>query len=220
MTNHVSSSARSRLPVGGILVAILAALMFATALPAAVLARDDGPIDQSTLQPPLNSNFSYTCVRERDQGIRCQGTWNPTYHNEPSGLTCGDKDIYVSGGGHEVLTRWHTPDGKALRTFVTLRYDETYSLSPTGAGRVATNHAKWIRTYTYPVPGVLEKRIFTEIGRLFYLTDDRGRVVWVDQGVIRWVPGQEFETIDWSAGRLDGYDDFDAALARLCRALS
>ena len=220
MTSYLSIRGNSGRRLGGILATILTAMLLTTALPAAVLARDDGPIDQSTLQPPLNPNFTYTCVRERDQGIRCQGTWNPTYQNEPSGLTCGDQDIYVSGGGHEVLTRWHTPDGKALRTFVTLRYDETYSLSPTGGGRVATNHAKWIRTYTYPVPGVLEKRIFTEIGRLFYLTDDHGRVVWVDQGVIRWVPGEEFQTIDWSAGRLDGYNDFDAALARLCRALS
>lgn len=219
MTNVLSVPTGSRRPLEAILVMILVPLMFTTALPATVLARDDGAIDQSTLQPPLNPNFTYTCVRERDQGIRCQGTWDPTYRNEPSGLTCGDKDIYVSGGGHEVLTRWHTPVGNALRTFVTLRYDETYSLSPTGGGRIATNHAKWIRTYTYPAPGVLEKRIFTEIGRMFYVTDDHGRVVWVDQGVIRWVPGHEFETIDWSAGRLDGYDDFDAALARLCRAL-
>lgn len=197
-----------------------ALILLMAVLPSAVLAGGGGAIDQSTLQPPLNPNFTYTCVRQRDQGIRCTGTWDPTYQNEPTGLTCGDKDVYVSGGGHEVLTRWHTPDGKALRTFVTLRYDETFSLSPTGGGRIATNHAKWIRTYKYPEPGVLETRIFTEIGRMFYVTDDRGRAIWVDRGVIRWVPGEEFETIAWSAGRLDTDNDFDAALARLCRALS
>lgn len=220
MTSDLSIRASSRRRRGAFLVAMLAAMLFTTALPAATLARDNGPIDQGALQPPLNPNFTYTCVRERDHEIRCRGTWDPTYRNEPTGWTCGDRDVYVTGGGHEVLTRWHTPDGKALRTFVTLRYDETFSLSPTGGGRIATNHARWIRTYTYPEPGVLAKRVFTEIGRMFYVTDDRGHAVWVEQGVIRWVPGQEFEAIDWSAGRLDGYDDFDAALARLCHALS
>ena len=98
MTNGLSRRAGSRHNLAGILLVGVAALLLAPALPSAALARDDGPIDQSTLQPPLNPNFTYTCVRERDREIRCSGTWDPTYQNEPSGLSCGDKDLRVRWG--------------------------------------------------------------------------------------------------------------------------
>ena len=121
------------------------------------------PVDQGSLQPPLNPQFTYTCVREHG-GITCRGTFDPTYENEPIGLFCDGREIYVTGGGHERLTRWHLADGRATRTIATLDYEDHYSLSPAGGGRTAIGIGHWVRAYTYPNPGDRATRVFTELG--------------------------------------------------------
>ena len=98
------------------------------------------PVDQSTLQPPLNPQFTYKCWREHG-GITCSGTFDPTYENEPIGIFCDGHEVYITGGGHERLTRWHLADGRATRTIATLDYEDHYTLSPTGGGRKRTGSA-------------------------------------------------------------------------------
>ena len=177
------------------------------------------PVDQGSLQPPLNPQFTYECVREHG-GITCRGTFDPTYENEPIGLFCDGREVYVTGGGHERLTRWHLADGRATRTVVTLDYEDHYSLSPDGGGRTAIGIGHWVRAYTYPNPGDKATRVFTELGLMQKIRDDKRHVVWLDEGVIRYEPGHEFETPAWTIGRIDTWNDPAGAEARLCAALT
>ncbi len=203
------------------MIAIALTLMLMGAMGAASVqaSSPQPPVDQSTLQPPLNPQFTYTCVREHG-GIVCRGTYDPTYENEPIGLFCDGREIYDTGGGHERLTRWHLADGRATRTLVTLDYEDHYTLSPTGDGRTANGVGHWIRAYTYPNPGDKATRVFTELGLMQKIRDDQKHVFWLDEGVIRYVPGHEFETPAWTIGRIDSWNDSAGAEARLCAALT
>jgi hypothetical protein len=202
-------------------IAIVFSLVLLGAAGAApALAGTPPPVDQSTLQPPLNPNFTYTCMRNHG-GIVCRGTYDPTYVNEPTGILCGSNEVYVTGGGHETLTRWHLADGRATRTVATLDYPkDLYTLSPTGGGRKAIGSGDWLRLYSYPNPGDKATRIFTEVGTMQRIADDGGHVFWLDRGVIRYVPGHEFETPAWTRGRIDSWNDSAGAEARLCAALT
>jgi hypothetical protein len=201
-------------------ITVALAMMLLSSLGAvSVRAGAPGPVDQSTLQPPLNPNFTYTCVRD-DGGIICRGTYDPTYVNEPIGIFCDGREVHVTGGGHETLTRWHLPDGRATRTIASLHYVDRYSLSPTGGGRVAAGTGDWLRLYTYPNPGDKATRTFAEVGTMQRIADDTGHVFWLDRGVIRYVPGHEFETPASTRGRIDSWNDSAGAEARLCAALS
>ena len=202
-----------------VITVVLALMLLSATGVVSVQAAAPAPVDQSSLQPPLNPNFTYTCVREHD-GIVCRGTYDPTYVNEPIGIFCDGREVYVTGGGHETLTRWHLADGRATRTVATLDYPrDVYTLSPMGGGRTAIGSGDWLRLYTYPNPGDKSTRIFTEVGTMQRIADERGHVFWLDRGVIRYVPGHEFETPAWTRGRIDSWNDSAGAEARLCTAL-
>jgi hypothetical protein len=173
-------------------------------------------VDQATLQPPLNPNFTYRCFREGD-GILCQGIFDSAWTSEDTGLTCGSEPILTTGSGHERLQRWHLADGRAYKTIGQLHYDETWTLPSTG--RTVELRGDWNRHYTYLVPGVRAQRVLTEVGSSFKITAPGVGLVAHDVGLIRFAPGEEFETPVLMHGPHDTWQDFDGVLDRVCAVL-
>lgn len=174
-------------------------------------------VDQSTLQPPLNPNFSYRCFASGD-AILCQGTFDPAWSNEDTGLTCAGHIIYTTGAGHERLSRWHLADGRAIRTIVQLHYDEVWSLSPTGSGPTVQVQGDWNRHYTYPSPGDRGSRVLTEVGSSWRVSAAGEGVIAHDSGLIQYAPGLEFEEAVIVHGPKDS-TDFDGVVVTICEVL-
>ena len=87
-------------------------------LPAAQAA-PAGTVDPALMAPTLNPDFApYTCW-EAGSGIVCTGTSEVSYA-EPFGLQCDGQAVWISGVGTSTITRWHTADGRATRTQVSL----------------------------------------------------------------------------------------------------
>jgi hypothetical protein len=176
-------------------------------------------VDQGALQPPLNQQFTYRCFAN-GPGILCQGTYDPSWTNDDTGLTCDGQPIYTTGGGHERLTRWHDADGRALHTAVQLRYEEAWSLSPEGAGPTVTLRGDWNRLYDYPVPGSLQDRVLTEVGSSWIATAAGSGVIAHDAGLITYLPGRDFDEASVLRGPKDFWGNFDAAISDICLVLA
>lgn len=176
-------------------------------------------VDPATLQPPLNPNFAPWSCWEAGTGTTCQGSMHSEYH-ELTGLECGGQEVWVQGYGDERMTRWHTADGLATKTQVTLSYPaDVYSLSSTGDGPSVTLRGHWQRHYTYPVPGDRDSRVMREIGAIF-LVNVRGQgMVLQDTGVVTFAPGGEFEAIDTMHGIHEAWADDAAFDEMLCDQL-
>ena len=182
-------------------VAALASLSFGT-MPA--VAGQPQQVDPSTLQPALNPNFDWSCY-EAGKGITCKGTFEPSY-NEPIGLICDGKEVWIQGAGREFMTRWHTADGLATKTVVHLDYPaDVFSFTEDGSGPSVTIRGHFNRHYVYPDPGVLATRVLTEVGAI-YLVNEKGRGITLhDTGRVTFTPGQDFEEIDSMSGVHDAY---------------
>jgi len=180
-------------------------------------------VDPATVTPALNPEFApWTCV-EVGQGITCDGVFEPSY-SEPIGLQCDGREVWLTGEGREVATRWHTAEGLATRTSVRLEYPgDVFSFDPAEEG--AADGAELVvsgrfhRSYTYPVPGDLASRVLTERG-LIYLGKVDGRVVFIDAGSVEFAPGQDFEVITEMRGRHDVYEDPGLIDRVICETLT
>ena len=187
--------------LAGIAAAALASLSFGT-MPA--VAGQPQQVDPSTLQPALNPNFDWSCY-EAGSGITCKGTFEPSY-NEPIGLFCDGKEVWIQGAGREFMTRWHTADGLATKTVVHLDYPgDVFSFTEDGTGPSVTIRGHFNRHYVYPDPGVLATRVLTEVGAI-YLVNEKGRGITLhDTGRVTFKPGQDFQEIDSMSGVHDAY---------------
>jgi hypothetical protein len=158
---------------GTVLTAILALALALAPAPAA-MAAPPRTVDRSTLTPPLNPDFTWTCF-DTGAGPICQGTYDDAWQDEDIGWDCDGQPIYTSGSGVERMTRWHLPDGRATKTVVNLRYRETLSLSTSGGGPVVHLRAAWNRHYDYLVPGDRSTRVLTEPGAWWLVAGHRTR---------------------------------------------
>jgi hypothetical protein len=176
-------------------------------------------VDQSTLQPALNPNFTWSCYRA-GQGIICKGTLEESYH-EPFGLFCDGQEVWIQGTGREFMTRWHTADGLATKTIVHLDYPgDVFSLAEDGSGPTLTIRGHWNRHYDYPDPGVRETRVLTEVGAI-YLSNAKGQgATFRDVGRVRFMPGADYEEIDIMRGVHDFYSDPERVDQLICEALT
>jgi hypothetical protein len=212
---HLASAAR---------LAVLACLALVV-LVAAPAATSNSPrqVDPLTMTPALNPDFAPWSCWEAGTGITCQGEYNPTYNENIGPLCGGTQDVWISGSGHERMTRWHTADGLATKTRVHLSYPaDTFSLSETGDGPTFVISGQWNRHYEYPIPGDRASRVFTERG-LIYLGRANGQQVFHDSGTVTFAPDEEFETITVLHGLHDfygAYPDQDLAIdSAICAAL-
>jgi hypothetical protein len=203
---------------GTVLTAILALALALAPAPAA-MAAPPRTVDRSTLTPPLNPDFTWTCF-DTGAGPICQGTYDDAWQDEDIGWDCDGQPIYTSGSGVERMTRWHLPDGRATKTVVNLRYRETLSLSTSGGGPVVHLRAAWNRHYDYLVPGDRSTRVLTEPGAWWLATAPGHGIVFQDTGLIRWLPGAEYEELDVLRGPHDSLTDEEGALAAVCAVLT
>lgn len=193
----------------------------AAAIAAPVSASSPHQVDPATVKPALNPDFAPWNCFESGQGITCQGSFQPTYANEPIGLQCDGQDVYISGAGREFITRWHTADGLATKTVVHLDYPaDVFSLSPTGAGPSVTVRGHFNRHYVYLVPGDRTSRVMTEVGAIYLVNVPGQGIVVHDTGPVTFAPGQEFEVITSQHGVHDVYDDPSSIDAVICDALT
>jgi hypothetical protein len=197
--------------------AVLTALLVMTLAPAA-MASPPRTVDPTTLTPPLNPNFTWTCF-DTGAGPVCRGTYEDAYEHEDIGQDCDGQPIYLSGSGVERMTRWHLPDGRATKTVVNLRYRETLSLSTSGEGPVVNVRGSWNRHYDYLVPGDRSTRVLTEPGAEWLATAPGHGLVFKDTGLIRWLPGAEYEEVDVVRGQRDMFTDPAGAWAAVCAVL-
>lgn len=202
--------------------ATIAALAIASMALLAPQAEAKSPrqLDPAAMTPPLNPNFTWSCF-EAGSGQICQGSNEPSYTNEQTDLSCDGRPAFVTGSGREFMTRWHDSEGRATRTSVHLDYPgDVFTLSPVGSGPTLTVRGHWNRHYTYAVPGDLSSRTLTETGAV-YLANTRGGGIQVQStGYLRWVQGEDYESIDEVHGpheEVAGFADFDDAV---CAAIT
>jgi hypothetical protein len=194
-----------------------AAVMAATATAA---AKSPHELDPLSMTPPLNPNFTWTCF-ETGGGATCQGTWEQSYANEPIDMECDGRPVYVTGTGSERMTRWHDAQLRATKTIVNLSYPaDRLTLSPTGDGPSLLVRGHWERHYRYGIPGDLASRVLTELGAVYIATAPGRGVVVQDVGLVRFLPGQDFEGIAEMHGQHDLYSDFDAVEQAVCDVLT
>jgi hypothetical protein len=92
---------------GTVLTAILA---LALALAPAAIAAPPRTVDPSTLTPPLNPDFTWTCF-DTGAGPICQGTYDDAWQDEDIGWDCDGQPIYTTG----LWRRAHDPMAPARR---------------------------------------------------------------------------------------------------------
>ncbi len=202
---------------------VAAGVLAATALLPSTAAGAANPhqVDPALMVPTLNPNFAPWSCWEAGSGITCQGSADPSY-SEPIGLYCDGQEVYVTGTGHERMTRWHTADGLATKTVVHLDYPgDVFSLSPTGDGPSLTISGHFNRHYVYAVPGDLASRTLTEVGAIYLAhSPGGGSLVLQDTGRVTFAPGADFEVVASSGGVHDAYSDPTAIDRVICDALT
>ena len=170
-------------------------VLAATALLPAAAAEAKPPhqVDPATLAPALNPDFAPWSCWEAGSGITCQGTAESSFANEPTGLQCDGQEVYITGGGTDRMTRWHTADGLATKTVIHADYPgDVFSLSPTGDGPSLTIYGHFNRHYVYAVPGDLASRTLTEVGAIYLAhAVGGGRLVLQDTGRVTFEPGAD-----------------------------
>ncbi|HET8948909.1 MAG TPA: hypothetical protein VFN44_00315 [Solirubrobacteraceae bacterium] len=194
-----------------------AAVMAATATAA---ANSPNELDPQLMTPPPGPGFTWTCF-ETGAGATCQGTSESSYANEPIDMECDGHPVYVTGTGRERATRWHDAEYRATKTFSQHDFPgDRFSLSPTGDGPSLVVKGHWTRHYTYGIPGDRSTRVLTENGAVYVATMPGQGVLFHDVGLIRFLPGQDFEGIAEMHGPHDLYSDFDAVERAVCDVLT
>ena len=198
----------------------VAAASVALLLAGSSVAQASSPheVDPLTMTPALNPNFTWTCFTA-GSGITCQGTWDRAYANEQMDFECDGRPVYMTGGGRELMTRWHTADGLATKTIVHLDYPGNHlTLSPIGAGPEVVISGHWNRHYTYATPGDPSSRTLTEVGNVYTVTDGTRRL-FHSSGYLRWMPGDDFNAVDVVHGPHEVEADYAAFDAAVCEVI-
>lgn len=173
------------------------------------------PVDPTTITPPLNPSFTWTCQRVGDKTL-CEGERHDAWDALNTGIPCGGGFIYSTGTDERTLRRWGDAEGRALHTQGHARIRETLSLSPDMSGRTASAIGQFNDRYRYPVPGDIDSRVQTISGIDVRVTVRGSGVVMKDVGV------KSFDIDDnllFAHGQHDILDGFDEAFAKVCAAL-
>ena len=126
--------------------------------------------------------------------------------------------MWISGSGHERLTRWHTADGLATKTIGLLDYPaDVLSLAEDGSGPTVTIRGHWQRHFDHFVLGDRFRRVLTEIVAI-YLSNMPGQGLVVhDTGNVTFAPGADFEEV---TSMHDEYSDPGFIDRFICDALT
>jgi hypothetical protein len=204
-----------------ILIGITAMSLLAAVAVAPVAARSPHQVDPNLMVPPLNPNLAPWTCWETGNGIICEGSVSESFAGEDIGEECAGQPIYITGSLTDRVTRWHTPDGRATRTFALQGGRETWSLSADGSGPTITVKWQVSRHYTYFTPGELGDRQLTEAGAWAIATAPGAGLVFQNAGRITYAVGASNDhdnPVDLR-GHFDIWTDWDATLERVCAAL-
>src|SRR3954464_5224812 len=196
----------------------LTALALTLAGAPAATATSPHTVDPDLMTPPLNPEFApYTCL-QAGTGITCTGEDDQAYANEPIGLQCGGRDVYVTGRQSVRIVRWHDLQGRALKTSLQTNFPGDHlTLSPTGQGPADVLAGDWHKHYVYPVPGDLGARVLTKTGAMLRLRAPSGGLLFQDTGLVTYLPGDD-ETPSVLHGVHDRFPGLDLD-ALICQGL-
>lgn len=186
----------------------------------AAIADQPHTVDPLTMTPALNPEFDpWTCF-EAGSDIICQGAKVQSWVNIVTGIECDGTPVYATGTEHAAMTRWHTPEGLALKTELQTRYSERFSLSTTGEGNVVIGSGHWHKHYVYPEPGNPDTRVLTETGAVARLQSPGDGILFQDTGTVTYVPGSEYEVVEEMHGIHERYGGDALPDEIICAALT
>jgi len=196
------------------IAAVVSAVILTAMMAGSVAAGRPDTVDPALMTPPLNPSFTWECWRT-GTGIVCDGERTLTY-TAIQAIPCPDGGwIYVSGTDQRTLRRVGDSEGRALRTFETVRINDRLSRSAEFDGVVGVGRGIWTDVYEYPIPGDLASRIVTRRGIDAVVTIPGHGTVAIDVGIRSW---DIDENILFARGNL--IEDIEAAFATACDALA
>src|SRR4051812_17681076 len=125
------------------------AILLVGAVAGPVAAASPHQLDPAQMIPPLNPALGPWICTDTGQGAVCRGHREDSWANSDTGLACGGRPIYTTGGFDTDATRWHLPDGRALHTLFKNNSAETWTLSPVGSGAFLQVRSSWNQHYVY-----------------------------------------------------------------------
>jgi hypothetical protein len=202
------------------LLAITAAAALLTiSLASSVQAASPHQVDPAGMVPPLNPAFGPWICTVTGSGPVCRGSNEDSWTDADTGLVCDGQAVYATGSYSSNGTRWHLPDGRAVKTFFNNSSVETWTLSPTGTGAEVRVMGHWDQHYVYPIPGDLDSRVETITGADWQAVAKGVGVVFHDTGFVRFQPGVD-TPIDISHGPTDSdHGNLDLVMPAVCAVL-
>jgi hypothetical protein len=192
--------------------------VIATALAPTAAASSPVAVDPSSLIPPPNPNFDWTCT-SNGQRIDC---WGVEYF-ESDGLEGGDPAFSCDGRQIQIAFtqtvtahRTHDASGRVLRNHQVGTFDERWTLEGSeGAG--LTSRGRWVVDVVYAIPGEPESRTNAYTGMQLAVSAPGVGVIFQNNGRVltNW---DESEVLAIS-GQQSFYEDFDGAIAAACDVL-
>ncbi len=189
---------------------------------AAELAAASGVVDESRLDPPLSTNFDWSCHLEAGSRPVCIGQ-GPSFDNTDgwalADAACDDgRLIYHNLSMKGIGVRHYDADYRLTDRRAHWLGRESFSLAPDGSGKTASGEANFFESFVYGVPA--DDATITETVRG---TDSRAatdqpphELIFLNKGEVRFAPDGSLEVL---SGRWDFVDDFEGAVRRLCAAL-
>ena len=192
-----------------------AGLLLLSAAPAA-LASAPVPVDPSTLTPPPNPNFDWTC-KERGSGIVCNGVelGGAVDENADPSFSCDGNPILATFTQTLTARRSHDADGRVTRNHTIGTFDERWRLE--GSDTILTARGRWTLTVDYAIPGDVTSRTNTYTGGTLAVSAPGEGIIFQNTGRVR-LNWDESEVLA-SSGPQDMMD-FDAAIAAACAAFA
>jgi hypothetical protein len=200
------------------LLAIVATgLLVAAAAPAAFAAAPT-PVDPSTLTPPPNPNFTWSCLRYTT-GIQCAGVELESgvdVNPDPS-FSCDGHPILVTFTQTLTSRRSHDAEGRVTRNHTVGTFDEQWRLDGSD-GPLLTSRGRWTETVAFPIPGDVTSRTITDTGTTLAVSAPGQGVIFQNTGRARsnW-DGSEILAL---AGPQAMIEDFDGAIGAVCAAFA
>ena len=111
--------------------------------------------------------------------------------------------------------RSHDAEGRVTRTHLVGTFDELWRLDGT-TGPALTSRGRWTETFTYPIPGDVTSRTFTDTGTTLAVSAPGQGVIFQNTG--RVVFNSDGSEILALAGHQAMIEDFDGAIAAACTA--
>lgn len=194
------------------------ALMTAALLAPGAAAASPVAVDPSTLTPPPNPNFDWTCTSNGER-VDCWGV--EYFESDGSGggdpaFSCDGRQIEVAFTQTVTAHRTHDADGRVIRNHQVGTFDERWTLEGSD-GPGLTSRGRWSVMVEYAIPGVPESRTTAYSGMQLEVSAPGVGVIFQNNG--RVVTNWDESEILAIHGHQAFFEDFDGAIAAACDVL-